>query len=80
MPLPSPSLTVINEWPAVMGTADAAAYLGESTSQFTRLVRLYPNKLRTFNLLPNGEVKFRREDIDAYIEWRQSVGVERRAG
>lgn len=77
MPLPSPAVTIVNEWPAVLGRHEAAAYVSQTPAQWERITRLYPDRLRTFNLLPNGETKWRRVDIDAFLDWRQSVGFER---
>lgn len=73
-----PEITIVQAWPAVLDTKTAAAYIGESPSQFIKIVRLYPTRLRSYNLLPNGETRFDRADIDAFIAWRKGIGVERR--
>lgn len=75
-----PVVTVIQSWPAVMTAKVAAAYLDVSVSHLTTLTRTYPDRLRTLNLNPGGDVRFSRETLDEFIRWRESVGYERRAG
>ncbi len=77
--MPLAPVAVIQAWPAVLDRHTAAAYLGESETQFIKIVRLYPSRLRSFNLLENGETKWLRDTLDAFLEWRESVGVERKA-
>ena len=74
----SPAVTIIQDWPAVMGRTEASAYLGISETQLANLTRTYPDRLRTFNLLPGGDVKWSRETLDAYTRWREKLGYERR--
>lgn len=75
--MPSPAITIVQDWPGVMGAEVASAYIGVSRSQFFKLVKLYPDRLRTYNLVPNGDVKWSRESLDSFRLWRESIGVER---
>ena len=73
-----PTIIVIQSWPSIMDSETAAAYLGESKSQFIKICRLYPDRLRSFNLLANGETRWDRDDIEMFKQWRKVIGVERR--
>lgn len=72
-----PTLTVIQSWPSVLGAETASVYLGVSKSQFFKLVKMYPEKLRSYNLVPNGDAKWSRESLDEFRMWRESIGVEK---
>lgn len=74
-----PEVVILQDWPACLGEAEAARYLGISKSQLVRVVRENPGKLPTFNLLPNGDTMFRRETLDEFLAYRERVGVERRS-
>ena len=63
--------------PFAMRAKEAAAYIGESETQFRRLVGIYPDRLRPFNYLPKGEAKWSRDDLEAFVGWRKAIGVER---
>lgn len=63
--------------PDVVGAKEAAYLLGMKETAFRETVKLYPDKLRAFNLSPNGRAVWSREDILSFREWRKSIGLER---
>ena len=75
-----PNVSIVQGWPAVMGADVASSYLDVSRAQFLKLVKMYPDRLRTYNLIPNGDVKWSRETLDAFRVWREAIGVEKRRG
>lgn len=66
----------VQDWPAAMGKQLAARYLDVSVSQFNVLIPLYPQWLKPFNLLVSGRPKWSRLDLDKFIEYRASQGLE----
>lgn len=69
----------VQDWPAVMDRQTAAAYLGVSDSHFQTILKTYHDRVRAFNLLPNGDTKWSRDTLDAFVKWRESLGVEKHA-
>lgn len=72
----APTVLVVQDWPAAMTPATAAAYLDVSVSQLVILVREPGSPLRTMNLRPGGNVTYSRTNLDEYIAWRLRVGYE----
>lgn len=72
----SEPIVLVKVWPEALGQKEAAICLGVSESQFKKLVRLYPDKLRPFNLLPKGDPRWLKRTLDEFLAWREVVGVE----
>lgn len=73
-----PTINVLSGWPASLCQEDAASYVGISRTQFVKICKLYPDKLRAFNLLGGGDPRWSRDAIDEFLLWRKSIGVEER--
>lgn len=53
-------------WPALMSTEDAAEYLGLSVKSLHRLRAA--ERIRTVTIRDGSLIRFRRSDLDAFIE------------
>ena len=71
-----PEIHVIQDWPAAMRKSLAAQYLDVCPSQFDRFIKLYPAWLKPFNLINKGDARWSRADLDKFIEFRASQGLE----
>ena len=66
-----PEIHVLQDWPAAMSAQLAALYLDVSVSQFRNFVSQYPDRLRAFTLVPKGDKKWSREQLDGFLEFRR---------
>lgn len=58
-------------WPALMNRKVATEYLGISKTEFDRL--LADRKLVRVALRPNADPRYRRSDLDAFLESLESI-------
>lgn len=63
--------------PVAMGAKEAAAFLGVKETQFRAMCDLYPDRLRCFNYVPNGQRMWRTESLEEFARWKESIGLEK---
>jgi len=66
-----PEIHVLQDWPAAMCAKLAAQYLDVSPPQFARIEAEYPDRLRPMSLLPKGEKKWSRVQLDEFIAFKR---------
>jgi hypothetical protein len=72
-----PAVTLVQDWPFDMNEEMAAAFLSCSRPHFRSLVGLYgTDYLRPHNLLPGGENRWSRDQLERFVKWRESIGRE----
>lgn len=73
-----PTVTVIQDWPAVLSRDIAARYLSVSESQLIKIAREPGSPIRPLNLIPGGDTMYSRQNLDEYVAWRVRVGYEQK--
>jgi hypothetical protein len=72
-----PAVHLIQDWPFDMDESLSASFLAVSQPQFRKLVGLYGSDyLRPHNLLPGGDNRWTRHQLEKFVNWRASVGRE----
>jgi len=56
--------------PLTFNRKDAAAYLGVEVKEFDKIIRAYPEKIKSIQLRENqGSPRFARKQLDEFVEW-----------